>query len=150
MNALKEAVYNHIISLLDDKISTAQKAVLSAKESRDNETKSSAGDKHETGRAMSQIELENSEVQLAKVTHLKGQLLQIDFQKKRNIIEAGCLVRTDNAVYFISIGLGKIQVNNQVCYAVSMQSPIGQVLQHKKMGDVISFQDKEFEVKEIY
>ena len=149
MKALKEAAYNHIISLLDDKINAAEKAVLSAKESRNNETKSTAGDKHETGRAMSQIELDNSEMQLGKVLHLKGQFLQIDMQKERNTIEPGCLVRTDNAVYFISIGLGKIHVSNDVLYAVSIQSPIGQALQYKKVGDLISFQNKQFEIKEI-
>ena len=149
MKILKEAAYNHIISILDDKINTARKAVLSAKESRNNETKSSAGDKHETGRAMSQIELDNSEMQLGKVLNLKRQFLQLDVQKERNTIEPGCMVRTNNQVYFISIGLGKIQVKNDVCYVVSIQSPIGQAMLNKKIGDLISFQNKQFEIKEI-
>ena len=146
---MKEAVCKHIISLLDDKINAAEKAVLSVKESRNNETKSSAGDKHETGRAMSQIELDNNEVQLGKVLNLKRQFLQLDMQKERTIIEPGCMVRTDNATYFISIGLGEIKVNEQVCYAVSLQSPIGRAMENKKTGDVVSFQNRQFEVLEI-
>ena len=149
MNAIKEAAYRHILSLLDEKIATAQHAVLSAKESRNNETKSSAGDKHETGRAMSQIELDNSEQQLGKVLNLKRQFLQLDVQTKKTGIEPGCLVRTDKTLYFISIGLGRIQVENHVCYAVSLQSPIGQVLQGKKTGDMVMFQGEETVIMEV-
>ena len=149
MKALKETAYEQIIALLDEKITMAEKAVLSAKESRNSETKSSAGDKHETGRAMSQIELDNSEMQLGKVLNLKRQFLQLDVLKERNIVEPGCLVRTDNGTYFISIGLGKIELKNADCYAVSIQSPIGRAMQNKKVGDLISFQNKHFEVQDI-
>ena len=53
------------------------------------------------------------------------------------------------ALISFSIGLGIIQVEKQDYYAVSIQSPIGQAMQNKKVGDTISFQNKEIEIKEI-
>ena len=149
MKALKKAAYEQVLSLLDDKIITAEKAVLSAKESRDNETKSSAGDKHETGRAMSQIELFNSENQLSKVLNLKKQFLQIDFSKEQSSVELGSMVKSNHGIYLMSIGLGNIEVNGQNCYVISMQSPIGQAMQHKRIGDQFSFQNKLYEIEEV-
>ena len=69
---LKGLIYNQLQEMLDRKIESAKKAIESAKEARDSDTKSSVGDKYETGRAMMQIELEKNEVQLNKVINLRN------------------------------------------------------------------------------
>ena len=149
MKKIKELIYNQLLNLLDEKVATAKKAVSSAKESRDNETKSSVGDKHETGRAMSQIELENSEVQLSKVVNQQLEVSQIDIQIEHKRVELGSLVKTNRGTYFISIGIGKLEVNNEDYYSISFASPIGKVLHNKKIGDSFQFQEKEFKVLDI-
>ncbi len=63
---IKQLVYNKILKILDDKIEILKEEIESTKESRNNDTKSSAGDKYETGRAMMQIELDKNEAQLNK------------------------------------------------------------------------------------
>lgn len=146
---IKESIFNLIIEIIENRVETTKLAIDSAKESRDNETKSSMGDKYETGRAMIQMELEKNRVQLNKALNLKNELEQIDLQKKYNKIEFGSLVITSNGSYFISIGIGKLIVENETIYSISLASPIGKLLNNKKAGDKFIFQGKENTVLEI-
>ena len=147
--SVKEELLEHLISLLNNKIDELKITIISAKESRNSDTKSSAGDKHETGRAMMQIELEKSEVQLDKTITLKNQLSRINVAKVCNTVEFGSLVSTNQGNYFFSIGIGKIEVNNETYYAISLASPIGLLLQGKIVGDKAQFQEKEFIISDI-
>jgi len=148
----KEKIYRHLINLLSQKIETAESAIQSAKDSRDNETKSSVGDKYETGRAMMQIEQQKNEVQLSKALTLKKILEQINIDAdaaNNHQAQLGSLVITPQAFFFLSIGIGKIAVESQKVFAISMASPMGKILYGKKAGDQISFQGKMVEVLEV-
>lgn len=146
---LKILIYEQLLKITDRKIETAMRAVESAKEARDNETKSSVGDKYETGRAIMQFELEKNEVQLSKALNQKKELSQIDFRKEYTKVEFGSLVISDQGNYFISIGIGKIEIKNEICYSVSLTSPVGKLFHNKKIGDKIHFQAKEYTIKNI-
>src|SRR6185436_10235360 len=64
VNSRKEAkqkIYRHLETMLRARVEEARLAIKATREARDTETKSSAGDKHETARALMQIELENKE-----------------------------------------------------------------------------------------
>ncbi|MEN8122694.1 MAG: 3-oxoacyl-ACP synthase [Bacteroidota bacterium] len=148
-NKIKQLILNQLHEIIDQKIETSKKAIKSAKEARDNDTKSSAGDKYETGRAMMQIELEKSEKQLNNSLNLKQDLSLIDIQKEYKRIEFGSLVITNQGNYFISIGIGKIEVNNENYYAISLASPIGKLLYNKKINDKFQFQEREFIIRNI-
>lgn len=149
MTELKEILVNQLNVILDKRIETANRDIQLAIESRDNETKSTAGDKYETGRAMVQFELEKNKVQLNKAIQLKNQLLQIDLHKKYKKAVFGSVVKTAQDNYFISIGLGKINVGDDSYIAISLASPIGMLLNNKKEGDFFSFQDKKITITEI-
>lgn len=146
---IKKALIDKLNILLDDKIVTFQNAIMSAKESRDNETKSSVGDKYETSRAMVQIEIEKSEAQLAKTLNLKRELSLINTSKKFYKVEYGSLVITNQSSYFFSIGIGKILLESKDYYVISMASPIGKVFRDKSVGEEIIFNNKEFVIEEI-
>jgi transcription elongation GreA/GreB family factor len=146
---IKESVFNQIMTIIEKRIESAKQAIASAKESRDNETKSSVGDKYETGRAMMQMELEKNRVQLNKALKMKNEMEQINLQKKYDKVEFGSLVITSNGNYFISIGIGKIEIKNNVCFSISLASPIGKVLQNKKVNDRFKFMGKEISILKI-
>ena len=55
---LKKLLYNYCESFLKRKLTNYQNQKKELFESLESETKSSAGDKHETGRAMIQLEIE--------------------------------------------------------------------------------------------
>lgn len=146
---LKSLIYHKISDELDRKIEVINKAIASAKDSRNNDTKSSAGDKYETGREMMQIEIEKNEVLLNQTAKQRKELARIDVTEEFNKVAFGSLVVADNGTYFISIGIGKIQIDDQVCYAISMASPIGALLKDKIIGDEVQFQGRKFAIKAI-
>lgn len=147
---LKQALYKTLLHQLDLKIVETKLSLRLAIESRDNDTKSSAGDKHETARAMVQIEIDKSEDQLKKTIDLQSELLSLNLEKQYKKIEKGCLVVTNTETFFISIGLGKILFNDSMYYAISLASPIGALIKDKVVGDKVHFNGKEILVKGIF
>jgi transcription elongation GreA/GreB family factor len=59
------------------------------------------------------------------------------------------LVFTNQGIYFILIGLGKISVGGNNYYAISLASPIGMLFSKKKVGDEIDFQHQRLRINEI-
>ena len=51
--------------------------------------------------------------------------------------------------YFISIGMGKIELDEEVIYCISLASPIGKVLRDKKTGDEIQFNNADIAITDI-
>lgn len=145
----KLMLYKHLLESIALRIKEAQNAVTNVKESRDNETKSTAGDKYETGRAMMHMELQRHEMQLSKNILLKEELLQLKKKGDINKAELGSLIRTDGGKFFLSIGLGKIQVHGLDYFCLSPVSPIGAMLINKKIGDSISFRNTSYKILEI-
>lgn len=149
MQTLKLALYEKLEQLINHRISIANENISAAKISQENDTKSTAGDKHETGRAMLHLEQENNQKQLAKAFQLKKDIQQIDISHPHKIINRGSLIITKQATYFISVGLGKLHVNQEVVYAISLASPIGQMLFGKKAGDTFKFQGKTIQIETV-
>ncbi len=146
---IKEQILKQISDSLAEKVSDAMKAITSAKESRNNDTKSSAGDKFETGRAMMQMEIDTNEIQLNKSLHQQQELSQIDIRRHYEKVEAGSLVMTNHENYFISIAMGKIIAGDKIFYAISLASPIGMILRNKVRGEKIEFHERVLEILDI-
>ena len=149
MENIKEILVNHFRKIIDIRIETANRDIQIAKESRDNETKSTAGDKYDTGRAMVQFELEKNMEQLNKVIQLKNELAQIDLFGKFSVAGFGSIVKTTHDNYFISIGLGKINIGQEIYYAISPASPIGKILNKKNTGDEVNILGEKIIITEI-
>ena len=145
----KQLAYSQLQKILDDKITILSNEIISIKKSRNSDTKSSAGDKFETGREMMNTELNKNEAQLSKTHILKKNLSQINLLKNYNKIEFGSFVKTNQETFFITIGMGKMKIDNTIYYAISTTSPIGKALQNKTAGDKIQFQDRAFIIEEI-
>ena len=146
---VKQTIYTHLVKLIREKKDELIQAVASAKESRDNDSKSSVGDKHETARALAQIEIDKLEVQLDKTLHQEKELSSIHPEKPHSQIESGSLVYTNQENYFISIGLGKIELEIGIFYCISLVSPVGKLLNGKKQGDKIHFNGREIEIVKV-
>jgi len=108
------------------------------------ETKSSAGDKHETSRAMINLEQEKLGRQHQEVISLKEQFDKINFCNGHNTIQKGSLVITDKGIFLLSIALGKITVEDNDFILISNTSPIGNLLIGKQLGDVIHLNSNTF------
>lgn len=130
-----------------EKIKAAQEAIDNAQKSANKETKSSSGDKYETGRSMMQLEIEKYSAQLKDGLLLKKALSGIDVNKKYDTVQTGSLVETNNGNFFLSISAGKLKIDEIEYMAISFSSPIGQVLFGKKDKDKFDFRGKKFLIK---
>lgn len=138
----KAQLVQQLLLLLNDRKTGLENALATAKESRDNDTKSSAGDKFETGRAMMQQEMDKLEHQRQNLLQQYHQLLQIDTVHPHYQIGLGSLVRTDKGLYFLAIAYGKLEIGTETLYIISTASPLAQLLLSKKVGDSFNFQQQ--------
>lgn len=145
---IKKRLFETCLLFVNERLNTITNSIESNKKALFSETKSSAGDKHETGRAMLQLEMEKASQQLVSIIEMKEVLAKIETQKTSEIICLGSLIITDKANYFLTISSGKISIDNIDYYSVSTNSPIGQQLLGKKVGDEIPF--NEAEILEVY
>ncbi len=148
--SLKQRLYQTCLNAIEKHINAIEQNLASIEESRNNETKSSAGDKYETGRAMMQMEEEKCRAQLFQKLQLKNELAKIDLQKSYTKIETGSLVFTNLGTYFMAIGMGKIPLDGQVYFCISLDAPIGQQLKNKSVGEEVTFNNKQLIIKEIH
>lgn len=146
---IKQELYNQCQTFVNNRLQTIQNTILEIQNSLTSETKSSAGDKHETGRAMLQLEREKAGNQLAEIEKTKQILSKITIETSPKSIGLGSVVFTTQSNYFISISAGELIVENQKFYAVSANTPIGQLLIGKKVGDEIEFRNIKFKIVEV-
>jgi hypothetical protein len=147
---LKQQLYNECQAYLVKRIGTAQEAIRLAQASADDETKSSAGDKYETGRAMMQLEMEQHNEQLTEALKLKRLLDQIKVDYQPSTIQPGALAITDQGNFFIAISVGKLVVEGKTYMAVSIESPIGAKLKGLKKGEVFNFNNKAYKIEQVW
>jgi transcription elongation GreA/GreB family factor len=146
----KPQLIQHLQTLLQTRIEEAQTAIASTYAARNDDTKSSAGDKHEVGRAMIQQELDKQEAQLAKLQGLQQELARIPLDRTFDRVVFGSLVSTDVGEYLIAIGLGPVKIKGETVFVVSLASPIGQLLKDKEVGEVVDFNGKRITIKEVF
>ena len=125
------------------------KTIADIVDALDGESKSSAGDKHETGRAMLQIDRENAGKQLQELENLDRLLPKIDIKTTTDYARLGSLVYTNHGSFFISISLGAVIIGKTTYYCVALQAPIGAQLSGKKKEDSFTFNGKEYKVTSV-
>ena len=148
MKEVKKQLFNACEEFVQLRAKTVGEIISSNQKALSSETKSSAGDKHETGRAMLQLEMEKASQQLNGINEMKVALskLKLSISDKAKL---GSLIITNNANYFLAISAGEIKIENQVYYAISPSSPIGKLLLGKRAGEVINY-NREINILEIY
>jgi transcription elongation GreA/GreB family factor len=149
LNELKVLLYDLCQDYLARRILSAKQAIAAAQEAANNETKSSSGDKYETGRAMMQLEIEKDSAQLSEALKLKYALDQITLTTSAITVQAGSLVVTDSAAFFIAISVGKLIVNDNTYVAISPASPMGRKLMGLKVGDSLTVNNHSHLILEI-
>ncbi|MBK9175144.1 MAG: hypothetical protein IPM46_02170 [Flavobacteriales bacterium] len=85
---------------MQEKVNAVQTEIASTRSSFTSDTKSSAGDKHEVGRAMVQQELDKLEEQRAKLIALQHELARVPMDRVYAQAGLGSLVITDQGSYY--------------------------------------------------
>lgn len=139
ITGLKRSVHDRCIAIIQEQLDTIQSSLDQLMEAKNNETKSSAGDKYETGMAMIQNQEELYKRQQAEAKIRMYQLQLIDPEISNPIIDKGSLVQLKTGLFYLSVAIGKIEIESTTVFALSLESPLGHLLKGKKLGTSINF-----------
>ena len=146
---LKQQLYILCGEYITNREAEIKNAIAEAREAANNETKSSAGDKYETGRETMQQEIDLNITRLNELSKLKQTLERIIPEQTSSTVIPGSVVRTNNGSYYIAIGAGKLKVADTTYYAISAESPIGEKLAGQKAGHTFDFNGKRFAIEGV-
>lgn len=141
----------NILQILKDKISEKIKTfenLIAETRASSNDTKSSMGDKYETGREMLQQEINNIQRQLNET------LNQQNFLKKLNTevctkVQNGALVKTDKGFFYISVSSGEIVFEGKKIMTISSESPLAKAMFGKKIAETFIINNVNQIIEEI-
>ena len=146
----KQSVYEFYLHLSEDRVAILQKMLADLKDSAGNETKSTAGNKHEVGLAMLQIEQANTGNQLEDALLKRNALQKINPQIQTVRVVNGSLIKTNRNYLFLSTALGKAEINGEKVIALSPQSPLGQKLMGLIAGQTAEINGSEYFIESIW
>jgi hypothetical protein len=149
MNDLKQQLYHACQRHIDGRVDTLTELLRSFQEAANEETKSSAGDKYETGRAMAHLEIEKLQNQLADAQRMKSDLSRVSPLEKSEIIRLGSLVFTSHGNFFIAVNAGEHQVGEQRFFVVSSAAPLAQKMLGLKSGDQFTLNNRVFHIQHV-
>ena len=139
----KIRLFEHCKKEIERRIANFQYAMMDAQASANSEDKSSAGDKYETGRAMSQIARDMNAKQLQAAKRELSNLLLINPAATYIKAQKGALVQTSNdQIVFIATSIGVIDIDGYKIAVVSPEAPIAKALLNKSIGDEITMAQK--------
>ncbi len=130
----------------------SMKAMESAQESANAEGKSSAGDKYETSRSMSQLDRNMHARQYEQARQENTVLERLEATPEPGSYERvamGSLVKTTAGYFFIAVSAGAIKIDDQTIMVVSAASPVGKSILGKQVGDTVQFKGKNWRIEEI-
>ncbi|TAF32771.1 MAG: hypothetical protein EAZ57_07520 [Cytophagales bacterium] len=149
MQDFKEKVYAYCLDFVKNKIKLHNQQIEEAQQTANNETKSSAGDKYETTRAMMQIEIEKEQIRLLEAQKLLQTLFLIDINKSNATVNLGSLVKTNKGLFFLAIGIGPVEIQQQKVFVISSESPIGKQMWQKLPYSNWMFNNALYEIERI-
>ena len=82
MHPIKQKLHAHCLQFLTDRIAAIDKIMEECQRAANSESKTTAGDKHETNRAMMQLDRENHAVQRVSALNGLATLRTIDLNKE--------------------------------------------------------------------
>ncbi|MCP9199231.1 transcription elongation factor [Gramella sp. GC03-9] len=149
MNNVRLELMNSCKKYVEQRIQRISIAMEQLKEDLENESKSSAGDKYETGREMINIEWNKLHVQLREYERLDHILARLPKEKINEKIGVGSIVYTSAANYFISIPAGEMEVEGEKFYAIGVQAPVAQQLLGLKEQEEFELNGKKIHIQKV-
>jgi hypothetical protein len=147
---LKQQLLEMCRQAQESRIAYARKAMEEAQQAANQEERSTAGDKYDTSRAMSQNLRDMNARQWQEALKEMAFLQQINPDQLFTQAGPGSVVKTSMGNYFIAISGGPYVVGKEKYFAVSPASPIGELLLNRKKGESFVFRGKTVAVTEVF
>jgi LPS O-antigen subunit length determinant protein (WzzB/FepE family) len=146
---LKQLLYQQCLDYVQKRMEAAEHGIKEAQQASNDDTKSSAGDKYETGREMAQQETDRNMAQLNEANKLKVALNLVSRSVLSKQVENGSVVVTNNGNFYIAISAGTLTVDGVSYFAISPASPIGIKLKGLKETDQFTLNGKDYKITRI-
>jgi transcription elongation GreA/GreB family factor len=143
---MKEKLLEKVKELIENRMQTSYEAMEAAKNSANEEGKSSAGDKYETARAMGQLDREMNGRMYEQALQERLSLDKINTEMLFTKVSFGALVETTMGYIFVAIGAGIIELESKKFMIISTQAPIGQLIIGKTINDTFEFRGKSHKI----
>ena len=150
MIAFKSTLKQAGLAVINKRIELTRQMIANAQEAANNEEKSSAGDKYETGRAMGHLEKDMHSRQQEENKSELDRLQKVNAEKIYTSAQAGAYIRCKGSSFFIAAGLGKQTINEETIFFLSPLSPLARLLQGKKEGDTFLFNKEERTILSLF
>ena len=147
---IKKEFYRLISERFSQNISRLESEIRELQQSANEETKSSAGDKYETGRAMMQIEIDKLGQQLQENIRSSNLLQSFRVGVVYSRLQAGAIGETSSGNFFLLVNGGEFIVDKIKVTAISLQSPLGKILLGRKAGDDVALNGRRISISNVY
>src|SRR6202012_3406569 len=108
---IKDLLHQQCAAYVQKRMQEAENAFKDAEQAANDDTKSSAGDKYETGREMMQQEKNRMVAQANEANKLMVALNHINPKSSSSVADNGSLVITDSARFYLAISAGNMMVD---------------------------------------
>lgn len=147
---LKFELQQQCKDLIKIRYEIVNKTIANIEQALRDESKGTSGDKHHTERAMLQIEREATGKQLREIEKVMLQLDKVTISDVSETIRLGSIIETNQANFFISISVGKLQVDEIIYLGIAPAAPIGRCLLGKVKNDQFNFNGVIYKIIKIY
>ncbi len=149
LHEAKIKIHQLCLEAIENKKLLVVERLKEIEESSNTESKSSMGDKYETTREMAAIDRNNLGEQLSFLEQQERALHGIDPKHKNTSVRQGTLIKTGKNLYYISVSLGRIDLDDTSAFAISPVSPLGQALLDSEKGNAITLNGITYQIEDL-
>lgn len=146
--SIKQQLLDECLRLIQKRIQAFKNEVELIKESLESNDQQ-GDDDDDSGRGKLLNDLETNMKHLSDANKSLEQLKLINPRIQSSSIVLGSIVETNSMNFFIAVSLGKIIIDTSDYFAISLASPIGQLLQQKTTGGKFEFNGHRYEILNI-
>jgi len=134
---------------IESKIRKANEYMESIQESIRSESKSTAGDKHDTTRELMQQERNKAAQNISHQLLAQKTILELQKSKASDEIGFGSLVQTDQSWIYIGLSIGKVLYNDLEVLCVSPVSPLARAFESKSENEEVDFNGVVYSIEKV-
>ena len=146
---LKTRVHDHLFQLLEKRVSELSIQRTQISHDSTESGKGSAGDKHEVGIAMAQLEIEKLDGQINLLQQQLIALKRIDAQQTHTHIQIGSIFMCNEQWFYCSIAFGQLEFEQSSVFCLSPEAPLYLALKGKKVGETALLNGKTWKIEAL-
>src|SRR6056297_652769 len=145
---IKKRVYDRCYKILEDNAETARRIKNDIQ--KDANESEQEHDVFDGSRSELLTKRDIYAEQLKKAVDGIEILKKVSFDEPREKVEFGSIVITNKQNMFIALGLGKIEVDNELYFVISKDVPIYKSMENMQKGDNFSFNNIGYTIEDVF